>query len=205
MFDTKVMTAPFISPSKLAFDIDGVIADTMGLFLDIARQEYAIEGIRLSDVTCYDLEQFLDIDHDILHEISMKIIDGTYRATLRTMPGAALVLTSIAQCHSPMLFVTARPYAGPISDWITNDIGLSPRQVEVITTGSFEAKAETLLARNISYFVEDRLETCFHLSSFGVQPIVFQQPWNRRPHGFIEVDGWQTLGALIDTNMKECA
>lgn len=204
MYDTQMRISPFIPPASLAFDFDGVIADTMTLFLEIAREEYAIEGIRLADITSYDLEQCLDISPDILHEIGMKIIDGTYRAKLNTMPGAASVLSTIVQCHSPLLFVTARPYPGPVSDWITSDIGLKPEQVELVTTGSFEAKAETLLGRGISYFVEDRLETCFHLSAFGLQPIVFQQPWNRRPHGFIEVDGWPTLGALIDTNGNGC-
>jgi len=200
-----MITAPFIPPSAVAFDIDGVIADTMTLFLEIARQDYAIEGIRLSDITSYDLAECLKIDTGILNEISLKIIDGAYRTPLKTMPGAASVLSMIAGCHSPVLFVTARPYPGPIIDWISENIGLRPEQIDMITTGSFEGKAETLLDRGVSYFVEDRLETCFHLSTVGVTPIVFQQPWNRRPHQFLEVNGWSALGGLIDTKSNGCA
>lgn len=200
-----VMPAPFIQPAAVAFDIDGVIADTMTLFLDIAREDYAIEGIELSDITSYDLEKCLDIDVGILTEISRKIIDGTYRVPLRTMPDAARVLSRLVDCHSPVLFVTARPYPGPIRDWISDNLGLSPRQVEVVTTGSFDSKAGVLLERNISYFVEDRLETCFHIEKVGVTPVVFRQPWNRRPHRFIEVDSWLALGALIDINGNGCA
>lgn len=196
--------SPFIPPSAVAFDIDGVIADTMTLFLDIAREEYAINGIQLSDVTCYDLEKCLRIDPVILSEISNKIIDGAYRMPLKSMPDAQKVLSRLAECHSPILFVTARPYPGPICDWISENLGLSEKQVEVITTGSFDAKAEVLIEKSISYFVEDRLETCFHLQTVGVKPVVFQQPWNRQPHQFIEVDSWSMLCSLIDLNGDGC-
>lgn len=198
------MLSPFIPPSAVAFDIDGVIADTMTLFLDIAREDYAIDGIGLADITSYDLEQCLQIDAGILSEITKKILDGAYRVPLKSMPDAAWVLSRLADCHSPVLFVTARPYLGPIFDWITENLGLSAKQVEVVTTGSYDSKAAVLLDRNISYFVEDRLETCFHLQKVGVTPVVFQQPWNRQPHQFIEVDSWSALGALIDINGNGC-
>ena len=41
------MTNFKIDPASIAFDIDGVVADTMTLFLDIARDEYNIDWIRL--------------------------------------------------------------------------------------------------------------------------------------------------------------
>ena len=40
-----------IDPTSVAFDIDGVIADTMALFLDIARKEYRVNGICYEDMT----------------------------------------------------------------------------------------------------------------------------------------------------------
>ena len=41
------------NPASVAFDIDGVIADTMTLFLEIARDVYHINGIRYDDIVCY--------------------------------------------------------------------------------------------------------------------------------------------------------
>lgn len=38
-----------INPVSVAFDIDGVIADAMTLFLDIARDVFHINGIRYED------------------------------------------------------------------------------------------------------------------------------------------------------------
>ena len=38
-----------IHPASVAFDIDGVIADTMTLFLDIAGDVFHMSGIRYED------------------------------------------------------------------------------------------------------------------------------------------------------------
>lgn len=38
-----------INPASVAFDIDGAIADTMTLFLDIAGDVFHISGIRYKD------------------------------------------------------------------------------------------------------------------------------------------------------------
>jgi uncharacterized HAD superfamily protein len=46
-----------IDPTSVAFDIDGVVADTMTLFLDIARQEYNLNSIQYSDITSYKLDR----------------------------------------------------------------------------------------------------------------------------------------------------
>jgi len=49
-----------INPASVAFDIDGVIADTMTLFLDIARDVFHINGIRYEDILSYNLIDFED-------------------------------------------------------------------------------------------------------------------------------------------------
>ena len=187
-----------IDPASLAFDIDGVIADTMTLFIDIARDEYHINGIKYEDITCYSLEECLDVDKSIIKEIIIKILDGSYSPRLNPIKGAPEILPRICTSCRPVLFVTARPYAGPICEWIQNVFSLEPPAIEVITTGTFEGKAEVLLERNMSFFVEDRLETCFCIQAAGITPVLFKQPWNREIHPFIEVGSWNELEALID-------
>ena len=188
-----------IDPVSLAFDIDGVIADTMTLFIDIARDEYHINGIKYEDITCYSLEECLDIDKSIIKEIIIKILDGSYSSGLKPIDGAPEILPRICKSSDPVLFVTARPYAGPICEWIQNVFSLGASAIEVITTGSFEGKADVLLERNMSYFVEDRLETCFSIQAAGITPVLFKQPWNREIHPFIEVGSWNELEALVES------
>jgi uncharacterized protein len=186
-----------IDPASLAFDIDGVLADTMNLFLDIAREDFQICGIRYEDISCYTLENCLDLDKSIIDAIVRKIVDGDYRADLRPIDGAPDVLGRLGMTYKPLLFVTARPYFGPICDWIQNILPLDSGSIEVVATGSFGDKADVLIDKNISFFVEDRLETCFTLHDAGITPILFKQPWNRESHPFMEVSNWRQIESLI--------
>jgi uncharacterized protein len=186
-----------IDPASVAFDIDGVVADTMSLFLDIARQEFNLNCIRYEDITCYTLADCLDVDPEIIDAIVTRILDGTYRATLNPIAGAPEVLSQIAEQYGPVIFITARPYLGTIREWIDRTLRLDPGSIEVVATGSHEAKADILQRRKICYFVEDRLETCFVLQDAGVQPVLFKQPWNRQAHPFVEVSSWNELQALM--------
>ena len=187
-----------IDPKRVAFDIDGVIADTMTLFLEIARDEFNVDGIRYEDITRYNLADCLDLDLEIINRVVTKILDGDHRAALKPIAGASEVLSRIAKNHSPVVFVTARPYIGPIGDWLVDVMALDPAACDVVATGTHEGKAEILLRRSISCFVEDRLETCYVLQDAGIKPVLFRQPWNREPHPFVEVGNWRELEALIE-------
>jgi len=189
--------AGLIAPESIAFDIDGVIADTMTLFLDIARDEFAIDGIRYEDLRCYNLVDCVAIDPEVIDRIIARILDGGYRATLRPVPGAPAVLERLARRCGQLLFVTARPRIGPISDFVRRWLPAGLDGMDIVATGSFDAKAEVLQERRITHFVEDRLETCVTLDAAGITPVLFVQPWNRSPHAFIEVSSWGEIEDLI--------
>ncbi len=186
-----------IDPASVAFDIDGVVADTMNLFLDIARKDYNIRHISYEDIRCYMLEECLDIDKQIIEDIIDKLLNVNNSAVLNPIDGAARVIGKIAEYHSPVLFVTARPHADHITAWMHSFLPIAPKAVNIIASGTFEAKAEILKSHAISYFVEDRLDTCFLIKEAGITPILFRQPWNRQPHPFIEVGNWQELESLM--------
>jgi uncharacterized protein len=194
----KKTDTPRIDPGAVAFDIDGVVADTMALFLDIARETHRIDHLRYEDFTCYELDRCLDIDSDVLDEIIRQLIEGGYSKPLKPIKGAGEVLGRISRAHQPLLFVTARPQIGPMHTWVQTALGLAPDTYDIIATGSYEAKLAVLLEHNVAYFVEDRLETCFHICEAGVVPILFKQPWNRQEHPFAEVDNWRELERMID-------
>jgi uncharacterized protein len=187
-----------ITPGAVAFDIDGVVANTMRLFIEIARDKYQIDGLRYSDITDYDLTACLDLEESEVYGIAQHIFDGSYDTPLLPIDGAPDVLKRLSRFDAPVLFITARPYPGPMAKWIKTAVGLETADCEIIATGSFEKKAEILLDRSIEWFVEDRLETCFLLDQAGIKPIVFRQPWNRKPHSFVEVESWAGLADLID-------
>jgi uncharacterized protein len=186
-----------IDPTALAFDIDGVIADTMHLFLDILGDHYDVHTVRYDDITCYRLDQCLDLDEDILEGAVARILDGRYRAALNPIPGAGAVLKRIGETTGRILMVTARPDPGLITRWMRGLLDGQHRHARIIATGAFEAKTDVLLENGIRWFVEDRLETCHLLKAAGIEPIVFRQPWNQEPHDFLVVDSWQELEQRI--------
>ncbi len=186
-----------IEPSVVAFDIDGVVADTMRLFLSIARSEYGINSVRYEDIVDYDLRTCLDLDEGVMTEILIRIMSGDFSVPLSPIVDAPRILNRLNRHHRPTLFVTARPEEGPITGWLCEHIGVPPDAIQVVATGSFEGKQEVLKSNNIECFVEDRLETCFLLAEAGVSPIVFRQPWNRKPHPFREVGSWREIESML--------
>ena len=186
-----------IDPCGLAFDIDGVIADTMSLFLDIGRDEYDIAGLSYEDIVDWDLSGTLGIEEKVVESIVTRILDGDYRTVLRPLEGAGEVLSRIGRRCGSLLMVTARPHPGPIERWMHQQLDVDPDLIDIVCTGSFDNKLEVLQERRMTHFVEDRLDTCVILEAAGLVPILFSQPWNRGRHGFIEVSSWRELETLI--------
>jgi uncharacterized protein len=188
-----------INPKSIAFDIDGVFADIMPLFLDIAKKDYNITDIKIEDITEYILEDCLNIDTGIVENIINKILNGDYDFEVKPIGSSAEVLTKIGKKSGELVFVTARPNVGHMREWIFNQLyELSSNKIEIIATGTFSAKTEVLISKNKKYFVEDRLETCFDIHKAGITPVLYKQPWNRKPHPFIEVATWDELESLIN-------
>jgi len=186
-----------IRPEQVAFDIDGVFADTMALFLEIARKDYGINHIRYEDITHYYLEECLDIAPEAIEAILKRILEGDFKSELKPIEGSCEILSALAH-RGPLLFVTARSAHNAIEEWVNDMLPESPHGVEVVATGSFEAKGEVLKSKGIRYFVEDYLEACFALDRHNIFPIVFHQPWNRHRHPFREVSSWAEIGKLMD-------
>jgi 5'(3')-deoxyribonucleotidase len=186
-----------IDPRRIGFDIDDVVADTMGLFVDIGRELYGVHHIRKEDMTCYHLHECLDMPQETIDAIIERIVEGDYPCRLSPIDGADRVLERLG-VFGPIRMVTARPLAGPIEAWMAQLLPPERCPVSITATGSFSAKADVLTARNIAYFVDDRLETCYLLREKGIVPVLFAKPWNRQVHPFLEVHGWSELEKMID-------
>ena len=51
-----------IDPCTLAFDVDGVVADTMEVFVRLAHEKYALTRLSKQDMLCYNLYECLDLE-----------------------------------------------------------------------------------------------------------------------------------------------
>lgn len=188
-----------IPPHKLAFDVDGVFADTFRIFVETAREQYGIQ-VAYEDITEYDFREVIDIDEKTSHEIIQRILDNPLAMGIRPVFGSVDVLTRLSHI-SPLLFVTARPERDSILEWIQKYLRVADiSAIRLEATSTHKEKLPVLLKHGIRYFVEDRLETCYLLEKTSVTPIVFEQPWNRKPHPFQTVKSWHEIEALIQWN-----
>ena len=177
------MDMPFgsgkISPREVAFDIDGVVADTFKVFVRAAQEEYGVL-IDYEEITDYEFWKVIDIDEETTHEIIDRILCCPLEMGIMPINGAVEVLTRLSRLV-PVLFVTAREERDAILEWVVAHFDeMEPRAIRLEAVGTHEEKAPILRRYGVNYFVEDRLETCYLLKAASVVPIVFEQPWNKK-------------------------
>lgn len=192
------MTSLKIKPKQIAFDIDGVVSDTMSSFLRIARDEFGVDGIRQEQITSYWLEDCLPMDEEIIKAVIERILSDPFGTGLRPMDGAGQVLEQIAH-HAPLRFITARPVGLPIETWLRDMLDPVPAErIHVIATGKHEIKVEILKELGVRYFVEDHLETCRAICEAGLKAIIYDHPWNQGETPFLRVRNWRELERIMD-------
>jgi len=186
-----------IRADRVGFDIDGVVADIMTTFLDMARERQGPHLFGHEDIITFSLEECLGFDPRIVSELIRELSDRPHELPVKPFPQAVEVLSCLAEEVHPV-FVTARDRAEPIQLWQNRALASAPpRSIRIMVTGDPDAKLHYLRTHTIKYFVEDRLETCFDLARADITPIVFAPPWNRKPHPFLELAGWLDLARLL--------
>jgi uncharacterized HAD superfamily protein len=184
-------------PEEVAFDIDGVVADTIRAFIKAARINYGIE-IEYKEITEYEFWDVIDIDEKTCEEIIHRILKYPMTMGIRPMRGAVEVLTELSQ-RGPLLFVTARTEKDGIFEWVRQALSsVGSDSICLEATGSHEEKVPVLLQNNVKCFVDDRLETCYLLGETTINPVVFEQPWNQKPHPFRTVRNWEEIADMIE-------
>lgn len=185
-----------IDPRQIGFDIDGVVADTMEAFIRLAWEDHGINSIKPADITCYWVEECLDMDADIVEAIFDRLLHEPVTAGLRPMSGAVEVLQEIAGA-APLTFITARPQELPIAAWLKAVLGEDIfSRTRLVAMGEHDGKASYIKQQGLKYFVDDRLQTCMLLEKQDITPIVYKQPWNNADHHFHVVHDWNDIRQL---------
>jgi uncharacterized protein len=195
---TEQHTAP-IDPCLLAFDIDGVVADTMAVFVRLAHERYGLNHLSQQDMLCYNLHECLGLEKEIIDDLIRLTLDDRHTMQIPPVPGAPEVLMELATV-APLRFITARVCSEPITEWLVTVLPCVPRErITVIASGAPETKLDILNELEIRYFVDDRIETCRRLKQGGIEPFLFDQPWNRNEpaDGFIRVQNWVQLKSWV--------
>lgn len=68
-------SASSIKPYEIAFDIDGVVADTFRSFVDTARSQYGYT-FGYEDITEYDFRKAIEIEESVSEAIIQNALDN---------------------------------------------------------------------------------------------------------------------------------
>ena len=186
-----------IRPEEIAFDIDGVVADTMQVFVDLARERYGLLDLKKDDLYCYNLYECVPAPSHVIDELICLTLDDEHTLKVPAMEGAPEVLGRLAE-YGPLRFVTARMWPESIERWLRMLLpGVPAETIQVTATGDPEVKHRTLRDMGVRYFVEDRLETCWVLAQEGIQPLVYDQPWNQVSSPFPRIYHWHQLREML--------
>ncbi|MBU2548603.1 MAG: hypothetical protein KKB20_09355 [Proteobacteria bacterium] len=183
---------------KTAFDIDGVVVDIVTPFLRRLADRHGYTGLTYDDVTSFDLVDALGVPPDVVRELVDELLDHPLEVEARPYPGAAQVLAGLIE-QAPLLFVTARPSAGPIAEWFRLTLPELPvERIEIVPTGDPMKKLECLRDHGRRHFIDDHLDTCRMLDQAGLDAFVFDQPWNRRDQTLRRLHGWDEVAVLFN-------
>ncbi|MEN8258908.1 MAG: hypothetical protein ABFS09_13695 [Thermodesulfobacteriota bacterium] len=184
-----------IPPEQIGFDIDCVVADTMEAFIRLADQEHNI-AVLPEQITDFTVENCLPIDPEIIESIFLRLLDAPVKNKLLPMENAVPVLEKFAS-YAPLTFVTARPNRTPIYDWLAATLGPQVMtEARLVAMGDHNGKVDHIKDLGISYFIDDRFETCEEIAAHGITAIVYNQPWNENRHSLPTVRSWADIEAL---------
>jgi len=189
---------PIAFPWEIAFDIDGVVADTMAVFVDLVKEKLGMAHFSKDHICEYELHKCLPgVSKETLNELICLVLSDEYTLRVPPCPGAPEFLRKLSQ-YAPLRFITARIWPESITRWLHNLLpDVSKEAITVIATGDPDRKSFILKEMNIKVFVEDRLDTCVKLQAEGFGIIVYDQPWNRKETGFPRISHWQELEKFV--------
>ncbi len=185
-----------IRPDQIAFDFDGVIADTFRLFIAMAREELNLE-INYDDVRQYEFDQVLEEHQKAGAQRILDILTNqAHEINLPPIQGAINTLERLSRL-TPQLIVTARPISEPVQLWLQQQLPEGHDRITIIASGDSEHKLPILKEHDVRFFIDDRLDTCHQLHAAGITPIVYNQPWNSEQHPYAQVSNWNEINSLI--------
>lgn len=171
---------------KIGFDVDGVLADFIGAFGDVARKLYG-ERVPVNFVpTDWNFGNLLTKEE--LHAV-WKAVSTTenFWQKERVLPGVKDSLTSFFRINrGDVWFITARkPGAGATvakqtQRWL-DSLGVNPKSYcGVISVDHPEHKKAMLQAMGLQYFIDDHGPTIEELDTIeGLNAYLLDAPWNQ--------------------------
>jgi len=187
--------------TTIAFDLDGVIADSLQAYLDHFNKRY---GVRLSKskITTYRLEELPGLDTQKLLETLEVVFSDLYR--ILPIPGSIECLERYCRVVGKVPIISHRFGKNGIAgakNWLDRYL----REKYTLTIADPKRKVEIVRERNYFGMVEDNPDTALRVAEAGILSIVFHTPYNQsvKHPNIVRVYDWSGLEKVL-THLEEC-
>ncbi|MDJ0622410.1 MAG: hypothetical protein QNJ17_05565 [Desulfocapsaceae bacterium] len=185
-----------IAPDQIGFDFDGVIADIGEAFRRLAGDEHNYL-VNLDEITSFQVETCTHIPEAIVAKIFNDILKDSLTTRLLPIPGSLEVLSELSKV-SRVKIITARSHDQPVIDWLDNYLPAEVcRRIDLVAMHDHDQKVRFIKEHDLTFFVDDRAETCAQVAQANLHPLLYRQPWNSNWHDFTVVDNWQQIAEFI--------
>ncbi|HLD29330.1 MAG TPA: hypothetical protein VJC03_03225, partial [bacterium] len=158
----------------VGIDIDGVLADTAGFFLDRVHQ-YLGKRFHMESVTEYFFEDCLDLTVKEVEEVWRRMTEEGKWEKIPLIKGVKESILPI-QSKFPLHIITARPQVteGATKIWLEKH-GI--RYASLIFA-NLDTKVDFLKKYNLqlTHFIEDRWDFALEFSGHGIEVLLLDQP-----------------------------
>lgn len=161
----------------VGFDLDGVIFDMEPIIREQALEHFgkeAPDGV----ITCYSLEEVYGLTYKQVRELILICQEDRHLTPDRFIPGAQEALTRFAGKGNPVVVITARPIIEPVEKFLREHLDVDPRKISVHFSHSKD-KGQCAYSMGIETFLDDYWESLLSLMNYGIEPLLFNQSWNR--------------------------
>lgn len=186
---------------NIAFDIDNVVLDFAGCFLQTAKEKFKLlKNVELSDITRYQFHECLDISYEECFEIVNYVLDNPFECKIKAVSGAVERLTCLSKYMS-LIFVTARKekFKKITRESIYFILPEVSKDKIIIEHCKGSEKHIVLNKLKVNLFIEDRTKNCRILNEKGIKTYLINKPWNKTKESFHRVEDWNEIQELFNT------
>ena len=177
---------------RIAFDLDGCIADTLPVILKTVFDKFKIK-VNKDDMKHFELER--NVDELSPSQVHSCVTDAIGKVNqIKLIPGAIEFLTKYHKASNRIIqIITARGEhdAEATTEWLDKNFNGVPYSF----VGT-KQKSEACSALGIDYFVEDRAKYARQISSVGTTVLLLDYLWNKHlpeSDSIIRMKNWKEI------------
>jgi len=184
---------------NICVDIDGTITEPF-YWLKLANYHFN-KHVREEEIKEYEIDKVLGISVEDYNKFYEKYFE-TLHLNSKPRIGASVVLNGISKLHN-IYYVSAREQRlkGITLDWLKK-YNMPLKEIYLLGSHYKVQKAKEL---NCDLFIEDRYENAVELANAGIDVILIDCSYNRKPlvKGIIRVFNWEQIWEIIISLEKQ--